>query len=446
MKINATILMLLGCFILPNPQMLLSQSKIIGISESGPVGSDYLGGMVWECSVDGVEFKPIIKFDELSPGRTPSIVFKGSDGHVYGVLKEGGPNGLGAIFRMNPDGTDFFIICPKSMYQLFEGSDGYLYGIRDGIYRIKNDGSQYWEIANNNGGQTDLVEASNGKLYYGGKNYLQVHGINKDGSDTEILSVPYEGGDNGSLQNWRIFAPSNGRLYVFRFYFTYISPSDPTNPYHFHHYVMSLNGQIIKKKASPEFFGFPLTPPAEVIGIDHNLYKMNSKENTASIELTPLPDFGCEGSTMNRTIRYTDDSGKFYGESWNNNQWDLFSWKPADSSCTIIRLWDESMGYNGKPQYQRMVSTSIPVLNHNNQLHIFPNPSTGAFTAELPAPASSGMFLQITDPAGRIVKVQQIITDSVQQTVQVDQLPAGLYFLQLVSEGKILATQKFVKQ
>jgi len=447
MKANLTFLFMLGCLMLTSSQALIAQSKIIGISESGPLGSDYSGGLVWECSANGAEFKPIKKFDDLAIGRAPSIVFQGSDGHIYGVLKEGGPNGLGAVFRMNPDGTDFQHILPKSMYQLFEGSDGYLYGIRDAIYRLKNDGSQFWKISNNNGGNTDLVEASDGKLYFGGKSYLQVHAINKDGSDAEILSVPYAGGNDGGIRRWRIFAPSIDRLYVYRDYFTIISPTDPTSPYHFHHYVMTLDGQIIKSKASSEFFSYDYTAPvSEVIGIDHHLYRMNGREDTENIEYTHLPDFGCEGSTIGRTIRYTDIFGIFYGESSQNNQWDLFSWKPADSSCTIIRHWDESMGYSGKPQYQRIVTSGTSSIYQNISLGIFPNPNPGTFSVELPEPAQSCMNFRITDLAGRLVQEQAIEYGSKQQTVQAGLLPNGLYFLQVVADGKVLAVEKFVKQ
>ena len=45
-----------------------------------------------------------------------------------------------------------------------------------------------------------------------------------------------------------------------------------------------------------------------------------------------------------------------------------------------------------------------------------------------------------------MVKEQSAQAGGSLQTVQVGDLPAGLYFLQVVSEGKVLAVEKFVKQ
>ena len=77
---------------------------------------------------------------------------------------------------------------------------------------------------------------------------------------------------------------------------------------------------------------------------------------------------------------------------------------------------------------------------------IYPNPNPGIFTVELPEAAAPGMMFRITDLAGRLVKEQETDAGSKQQTVQAVALPDGLYFLQVVSDGKVLAVEKFVKQ
>jgi hypothetical protein len=79
-------------------------------------------------------------------------------------------------------------------------------------------------------------------------------------------------------------------------------------------------------------------------------------------------------------------------------------------------------------------------------LRIFPNPNPGTFTVELPEPAKPGTSFRITDLTGRLVKEQKTEPGSAQQMVSAEALPAGLYFLQVVSEGKVLAIEKFVKQ
>ena len=79
-------------------------------------------------------------------------------------------------------------------------------------------------------------------------------------------------------------------------------------------------------------------------------------------------------------------------------------------------------------------------------LRIFPNPNPGMFSVEMPEPAKPGMTFRIIDLTGRLVQEQKTEPGSMQQTVRASELPASLYFLQVVLEGKVLAVEKFVKQ
>ncbi|MCB0531738.1 MAG: HYR domain-containing protein [Saprospiraceae bacterium] len=83
-----------------------------------------------------------------------------------------------------------------------------------------------------------------------------------------------------------------------------------------------------------------------------------------------------------------------------------------------------------------------PLLN----VRIFPNPNTGTFTVELPQPASPGTTFRIIDITGRLALETKTGAGSAQQTIQAGNLPNGLYFLQVLEEGKVLAVEKFVKQ
>jgi Secretion system C-terminal sorting domain len=90
------------------------------------------------------------------------------------------------------------------------------------------------------------------------------------------------------------------------------------------------------------------------------------------------------------------------------------------------------------------VSATNPVNAIN--LRIFPNPNAGNFSVELPEAAEPGMVFRIINLTGQVLQEQQIQTGVTTQAVEANELPAGLYFLQIVSEGKVLAEQKFVKQ
>ena len=77
---------------------------------------------------------------------------------------------------------------------------------------------------------------------------------------------------------------------------------------------------------------------------------------------------------------------------------------------------------------------------------ITPNPTQGTFTVELPQPATSKMSFRITDLAGRLVMEKQTEVGHIIQNVEASKLADGLYFLQVVTEGRIIAVEKFVKQ
>ncbi len=79
-------------------------------------------------------------------------------------------------------------------------------------------------------------------------------------------------------------------------------------------------------------------------------------------------------------------------------------------------------------------------------IRIVPNPNPGQFTVVLPGPAPANLFLKISDLAGRMVFEKQAENGSQRQTIRAEKLPPGLYFLQVVSEGKLLAVEKFVKE
>jgi hypothetical protein len=82
----------------------------------------------------------------------------------------------------------------------------------------------------------------------------------------------------------------------------------------------------------------------------------------------------------------------------------------------------------------------------SGQFTIVPNPNQGTFTVVLSERASLGMKLRILDATGKYIQdfTTQLYTE--QQTIQANHLPNGLYFLQVLSEGKVIGVNKFVKQ
>lgn len=79
-------------------------------------------------------------------------------------------------------------------------------------------------------------------------------------------------------------------------------------------------------------------------------------------------------------------------------------------------------------------------------LRLYPNPNTGLFTLELPAPATAQTRLRLTDLAGRLVLEQTAEQGTTQQQVNASALSAGMYFVQVLEAGKVMGTGRFVKE
>lgn len=88
---------------------------------------------------------------------------------------------------------------------------------------------------------------------------------------------------------------------------------------------------------------------------------------------------------------------------------------------------------------------NVEDLWQSRAMRLYPNPNTGHFTLELPAPAPSGTTIRITDPTGRLAFEAAAKVGSERQQVQAGALPAGLYFVQVLQEGRVVGILRFVK-
>jgi len=79
-------------------------------------------------------------------------------------------------------------------------------------------------------------------------------------------------------------------------------------------------------------------------------------------------------------------------------------------------------------------------------IRIYPNPTAGTFIIQLNAAVRNGLSYQIIDVTGRSLLDKSEIVKSETQSVDVSNLSSGLYFIQFISNGKLLIVKKLIKQ
>jgi hypothetical protein len=81
-----------------------------------------------------------------------------------------------------------------------------------------------------------------------------------------------------------------------------------------------------------------------------------------------------------------------------------------------------------------------------HQFFLYPNPTTGELTVEWPGLALQKGALQLVNSVGQAVRTLSVSDGATQQRTNVTDLPSGIYFIKVLTEGRLLKVLKFVKQ
>ena len=215
-------------------------------------------GTVFRITSDGGSYSVLRSFANSPDGAIPFAgLVQGDDGRLYGTTVQGGMNLLGTVFRLGTNGDDYAVLhgfaglpdggAPEG--ELTRGLDGALYGttVAGGtnglgtIFKINPDGSGYANLycfaalpdgAHPYGG---LVQGGDGRLYgtttWGGNaNGGTIYRINTNGSGYSVLYhfgssdadgvLPYASltaGPNGILYGTTLEGGTNGFGTIYRF-------------------------------------------------------------------------------------------------------------------------------------------------------------------------------------------------------------------------------------
>jgi uncharacterized repeat protein (TIGR03803 family) len=219
------------------PMTALVEAKdgvLFGTTRSG--GTNHYG-TIFRLNKDGGGYAVVHNFNSVpNDGSWPNVLKQGSDLMLYGTTEHGGTAGLGAVIRLNEDGTSYAVIksLPSSPADgsypragLLEGADGWLYCTaysggrysRGTLFRLHKDGGGYATLrtflfwpSDGTTPRTALMEGSDGALYGttdpdGAAGISTVFRLRKDGTDYSMLAT-FSNTPNGPL--WE---GSDGALY-----------------------------------------------------------------------------------------------------------------------------------------------------------------------------------------------------------------------------------------
>jgi uncharacterized repeat protein (TIGR03803 family) len=211
-----------------------------------PFGGSNGFGTIFRIGRDGKDLSILKQLSFTNSGATPYAgLIEGKDGFLYGTTFSGGARGFGTLFKVSKDGLDYSLLksfgtsfgdgtYPKA--GLVESFNGFLYGTTTQggnfglgtVFRVSRDGSNYAVIRHFQGGKNDgdtpnsaLVEGPNlegflyGTTYSGGSNEVgTVYRINTNGSIFKVLLSPsLDPGSPELIEGGVIVSKADGLLY-----------------------------------------------------------------------------------------------------------------------------------------------------------------------------------------------------------------------------------------
>lgn len=118
-------------------------------------------------------------------------------------------------------------------------------------------------------------------------------------------------------------------------------------------------------------------------------------------------------------------------------------------AVTILKLnglqWIESVLVIQEVQKPEVVSAYRNQPYADNRLVLYPNPTDGILMVELPSPAGLDMSIEIVGLTGQRLFDKQAESGIAIQTIDASTLAQGLYFIQVISNGRVQSVNKFVK-
>lgn len=196
-----------GC-LLSGP-VLLSGTTLYGTAS---VGGEFRNGTVFKMSIDGTDFTVLKHFTGGSDGKGPMGKLALSGSALYGITWGGGKGGLGTVFKLSTNGSDFQVIkyfgppdegadpewglevSGTTLYGATYGAPGLYY--RGTVFKMNTDGSDFAVLAFCDWAKS-LVLSGDTLYGSGGGVYPAIFKIDLKGGGFTALKQQFNGYDGG---------------------------------------------------------------------------------------------------------------------------------------------------------------------------------------------------------------------------------------------------------
>jgi uncharacterized protein YjdB len=170
--------------------------------------------------------------------------------------------------------------------------------------------------------------------------------------------------------------------------------------------------------------------------------------STAMITIDPLPNpgtiSGADSVCPGAVIHLTDAAS---GGVWVPSNTNAFVSASGDvtgvasGSVTILYVVLNSCGVDTASHVVQVKTaaqciTSVPEFGTNDELAVYPNPSAGVFTIDLPA-GQTAATMQVTDVTGKIVATEAFTQTGGQVQYRLTDVAPGTYTLRVEVDGKV---------
>ena len=204
-----------------NPQgsLVYDGAFLYGVTQAGGANDS---GTVFKIQPDGTNFTTLLNFNAITGGNPHAVSLVSDGSFLYGMTTDGGANGDGTIFKIQPDGTavtklfdfDSTITGNHPLGSLVSSGD-FLYGITNAggtdtigtLFKIKSDGTEFTKLIDFDyvisGGRPSGSLTSDGTFLYGmtvdGGAYAKgtIYKINSDGTGFSTM-IDFNGYGSGS--------------------------------------------------------------------------------------------------------------------------------------------------------------------------------------------------------------------------------------------------------